>query len=561
MPQLYLIIFLFILLLGGCSGSNRSKLQLADALMEEKADSALRLLEGINKESLSKRDLPYFALLKTQAQVKTNVPLDSDSLVSIAYSKYADDLWGDKGIRANFYMGEVCYNQEKSREAMKHYLHALEEAKRLGNDYWRAKAADRIADLFFEAYNVEESSRYRKDAIESYERAEKPLDKQRAEYKLSYMLHYDGKITQAVAEIDSLMSLGGEQDVLDSLLLEYIDHDHMGAMMALCETYDKTNISTAILENSLASKDKIEGAIFRSTLLRMKERGKEADSLLIRAQAQANKNEDLVKILYSRYKNAREDGKLSYAAELADSVFGYQEAILSKIISESVNGAHSDFYSDLTSRTKQKSKWQLTISIIAFIAVCSVSFFSWRILRLRNRAQRAEIDAQIEALVSLKAYSDKLSAEKIAMSEEANQRENQQNAILQQLFKKNWTTLNMLCEEYYEKGGSQKIHDLVVKKIEKEVKNIGSEEGMSKIEEEVDKYMDGIVDKLRKECPYIKEPDIRFLTLIFAGFSAKAICFILGIQSGNFYVKKSRLFKKIKDSDAAHKESFLSQSS
>lgn len=453
--------------------------------------------------------------------------------------------------------GEVSFTEKNHGEAMRYYLTAFEDAKLKGDYYWKGKAADRIADLFFEAYNVEESSRYRKEAIESYERADKQIEKLRAEYKLAAMHRYDGKLTQTIAEIDSMMTSGKEQDALDSLLLEYVDHDHMGALMALCEAYDKTNISAAILENSLADKDKIEGAIFRSHILRMKDRGREADSLLIRTQDKAKTNEDLVKILYSRYKNAREDGNLSEAAVLADSVFAYQEAITEKIIKEKVNGTHSEFYAERSLRAQRESKRKLITSGVIIIALCMVCFFLWLYFRIRNRAQKAEIEANVEAMVSLNAYADKIAAEKQAISIDKDEKLSKQKVVLEQLFKKNWTTLNMLCEEYYEKGASQKIHELVVKKIEKEVKKIGSEEGLEQIEKEVNGYMDGIVNKLREECPNIKEQDVRFLTLIFVGFSAKAICFILGIQTGNFYVKKSRLIKKIKESNAEHKEAFL----
>ncbi len=142
-------------MLGGCSGEDHSKLALSDSVMEENADSALCILKGINRSTISDKDLPYYALLMTQALIKTNVPVDSDSLISIAFLKYKNDLLGDKGLRSNFYMGEICYNQDKPRDAMKYYLSAYEDSKRLNNSYWRAKASERIADIFFIAYNYQ----------------------------------------------------------------------------------------------------------------------------------------------------------------------------------------------------------------------------------------------------------------------------------------------------------------------------------------------------------------------------------------------------------------------
>ena len=103
------IFTLLAMLMGSCSGEDRSMLSQADAVMEQHPDSALAILRTIDRTRLSKRDLPYYALLMTQAQVKTDTPVDSDSLISIAYAKYADAWRGDKGIRSNFYLGEVNF--------------------------------------------------------------------------------------------------------------------------------------------------------------------------------------------------------------------------------------------------------------------------------------------------------------------------------------------------------------------------------------------------------------------------------------------------------------------
>ena len=119
------IILLFILLLlCSCSNGVGRRLHDADAVMEENPDSALMILTGIDTLSISSRDLPYYALLLTQARVKTRTPSPSDSLIRIALHEY-DGAWrGDKGIRANHYMGEVLDENGDSRGAMKHFLSA-----------------------------------------------------------------------------------------------------------------------------------------------------------------------------------------------------------------------------------------------------------------------------------------------------------------------------------------------------------------------------------------------------------------------------------------------------
>ena len=71
--------------------------------------------------------------------------------------------------------------------------------------------------------------------------------------------------------------------------------------------------------------------------------------------------------------------------------------------------------------------------------------------------------------------------------------------------------------------------------------------------------MGGIVNLLRLELDSLKEKDIVFLTLIYAGFSARAICLFTDIKYKHFYVKKSRLYKKIEASNVTHKDLFISK--
>ena len=69
--------------------------------------------------------------------------------------------------------------------------------------------------------------------------------------------------------------------------------------------------------------------------------------------------------------------------------------------------------------------------------------------------------------------------------------------------------------------------------------------------------MDGIVSSLRNQCPFLKQEDVNFLALLYAGFSVRAVCMFTGIKYHHFYVKKSRLIKRIEASDAPDKALFL----
>lgn len=82
------IIILFILIASiviteGCSDLRQADLLLAERIMEENADSALVILDNMDTGNLDRSEFLYFALLYTQAQVKTGMCIKSDSLIYI----------------------------------------------------------------------------------------------------------------------------------------------------------------------------------------------------------------------------------------------------------------------------------------------------------------------------------------------------------------------------------------------------------------------------------------------------------------------------------------------
>ncbi len=581
----YFSLILIGVLMCACSSPERKLLARADSVMEENPDSALAILEQLDRRSLDKSELPYYALLMTQALVKTDVPVDSDTLISLAYRKYADYRRGDRGIRSSFYMGEVFFNQEKSREAMKHYLKAYEEAKRLDNHYWRAKSAERIADLFFLAFNYDEASRYRKEAIEHYGLADRIANQRYAIADLATDYNNDSKYNEAINIIDSITIVCYMENEKDSFLLDYIERPKIDALVTLKRVTELTDDDIRILDREISEGFTLDANILK---LKIKEIVKDNNidyNLVNTLISSANSIEDKGRVLYALYEYAKSINNINILTETMDSLLIYQNSVAVQIIKESVTGAERDFYEELAQRNKQKSQIYLYIIIAIIFITIIIAFIAYRFITLRNKAHRAQLEANVEAIISLRAYSAQIAAEKNLLNSEMKEKEQEFNNlankvdeqqmmienerqkhlnlmseninIMDSLFRKKWGTLNLLCEEYYEKGASPKIGNLILRKIESEIRTIGSKDGLRQIEEEVNRYKDGIAGKLRRECASLKELDINICVLKFAGFSVKAICFILNMQSNNYYVRKARLITKIKQSDAPCKDLFL----
>lgn len=585
MPFFYTLFFILMLVAGGCSDGNRGALDRADAIMEENPDSALTILTSLDISHLNSRDIPYYALLMTQAQIKTGIPLSTDSLIDMAYKKYNGDWFGDKGIRSNFYKGEVFFDQGRQRDAMKYYLTAYEEAKRLNNDYWHAKSSERIGDLYLLSFNFEETEKFRKESIEYYGKAKRSVNQNYSLVDLAVVYLELNRNDEALALLDSLYNECSKTYPEDRNLLDYIRRPMIDALVETGNLEEIDSTYYNLLNRNALS---IENNILKSRINILKGDTINNEPTLKYINEITSSFDDKCFILYARYQNAKAIGDHALALQLVDSLLFYQNKVAEYIITESVAGAQRDFYSSMANQNHEKSQFLLILLVTTTIFSFIIGLCIWKYQHQKLLARKADLEASIESFVTIKAYSDKLTAETKFMSEKIRENEqnvevlekqisekqkiinelelnvenqisniNQKNIVLETLFRDKWSTLNMLCAEYFEIGDSQKLRNQILKNIEEELRKISSPKGLGQIEDAVNKYMNGIINKLREECFFLNEKDIIFSLLIIAGFSVKAICFLTGIKSGNYYVKKGRIIKRISESEAPNKNLFV----
>lgn len=155
----------------------------------------------------------------------------------------------------------------------------------------------------------------------------------------------------------------------------------------------------------------------------------------------------------------------------------------------------------------------------------------------------------------LKKQTDKVSELKIQLADKPNDIVDRKT--VEDLFRKKWQTLNVLCEEYFEKWDDEKTRRTILNKLRKEVDKQTSPDRLADIEQSVDMYMGGIMSLLRKEFPDFKPEDLNLMTLIFAGLSHRASCLFMGFSNTQYYKKRSRLKNIIKSSQAPHRDLFL----
>lgn len=519
----------------------------ADSIIEADPETALEILSGVQRAALSEKDAAYYALLYTQAQVKCGVRLQSDSLIGIACHYYRKNT-GNLGTRARFYNAKVLYYSGNLRQAIGDVLVAYEYAKDNNDSYWVAKSAELISDIFFRAYNYSQAEIYTHEAIKHYALAGKTTNTRYALCDLATIYLNENNNDRALELLDSLRLVCEGEQPADSVILEYINEPYFVAMVKTGNAEELSATAYSANEENATADEVIDRSITQSYLYQLDGDYDKSGEILSDASILANSDEQKARVLYGMYIHAKATDNYKEAASLADTLLYMQSEIAENILKESIIGAQSDFYSAKAVENENKLNALTLILIAVFVAAIIITLLLWWIYRLNIRNKTEQLEATIATVAELKKEID------------ATADLQEQNAqIIETLFKEKWSTLNMLCYEYFEKGESEQTRNTIINSIGDELKKLRSKKSLKQIEEAVDNYLGGIMSLLRKECAFLSEDEFTFLALVFAGLSVRAVCIITDIKYKLYYLKKSRLTKRISESDAPHKNEFLSR--
>lgn len=507
-----ILIIILTILTTACSSPESKILEQVDSIIIDHPDSALAILKTIDKDRLNKKDLPYYSLLYAQAQLETDQPVLFD-LLPVAYEKYKDDTSSDKGVRAIFYLGEYNYRQSAGGESLKYFLDAYEKAKKLDNDYWHARTAKRVKIHFCWIRNFYEGERYAREVMTYFKKTNRENDYRWAILDHAILYSPFAWYHREYEILDSLRQVVANDQPVDSMFLRRIDFEL----------------------------EKVEGEI-----------------------------------------------KISKPAECRYYTEGKRD------LAKEINETARDFYRDMIDHNEETAERYKSLFYVSIIVFSIVLFLLVGIFYFSNRRLKAKMKDDKESYTSLKAAFERVKQEnassseslknllkekedslermKIALDEksviveklqnkldEKSNLENSSSETVKELIKEKWSTIDMLCDQLFDLGQTDLDRKRILKNIEKELKKIISTQGVDETIESVDILLEGLITSLRMQCPFLKEDDISFLGLIYAGFSVRAVCMFMGMEYQHFYVKKSRLIKRIEASDAPDKELFISK--
>ena len=173
LPVLGLLALVLVVMAAGCGRAPRydQRLVQADSLMQPAPDSALAIVEAVNRDSLADEgDRAYRDLLLTQARYRCYIVATSDSDINRALSFYRrHNGEREKLTRAYIYKGAVMDELGHPDSAMYYYKYA--EASLEPNDYFNLAYVNlRMGALYRDHFSIDGKD------IENYETANRYLE-------------------------------------------------------------------------------------------------------------------------------------------------------------------------------------------------------------------------------------------------------------------------------------------------------------------------------------------------------------------------------------------------
>lgn len=552
----FVIIFLLMsFLLVSCDNrQTKSLLQDVETYIQERPDSALRVLRKVDSLTLNTKSLrARYSLLFAMALDKNYIDTTALSILEPTVAYYERLGSPQDKMLSCYYLGRIYANRKDYPNAVIFYSQALRESS--ADDYYhKGLAYEALANAYSASFNTEEELR---NAIFAHDCFEKMGDKNLAlsRYKIAQAYHNneqfdlaDSLYSSVYSGLDSTSKLAFyamEDQVCNDLqqekpevkrdlrLLEYVA-EHRGNL-TLTSYYEYAYLLLLIGEKVTA------------------------ENIL----SQLSESEESVETMEIRYRIAEYEENDEEALTLLKSLLSYQNDVVKKQLAQSVFKAQSDYYRLNAEVSEQKStianQRSIIFLIVGLMIVGSlyIAFMKRKIALSREKERLTQAVEESERLLETvmnRAKQEKEERDKnIFDLKSLNEREQDKIKELRDMY----VTLyqKRFCEigKYYDAASSHRLESIkekayhdVISSTHTLFEEIASgSEGQKKFEARINADLDDIVSKIRSDFPKLKDEDIRFICYLIVGFDTSTISFLMDISKENVREKKHRLREKL----------------
>lgn len=551
-----LIISVFVLFISCDNRQTKSLLQDVETYIQERPDSALRVLRKVDSLTLNTKALrARYSVLFAMALDKNYIDTTALSILEPTVAYYEKFGSPKDKMLSYYYLGRIYANRKDYPNAVIFYSQALRESSE--DDYYhRGLIFEAATDAYNASFNDEEELRNSILAYECFEKiGDKDLDL--SLYKVAQAYHNNERFDVA----DSLYSLVYSGKDSTSRLALYAMEDLVSN--DLYQEKPDVERDLGLLEYVAEHRGNLslESYYEYAYLLLLAGKESEAENIL----SQLSNREANGKTMEIRYRIAECKGQYEEALALLKSMLSHQNDVVKKKLAQSVFKAQSDYYRLTAEVSEQKSTISNQRSIIILItglmiiALLYVIFMKRKSTLIREKdrlTQAVEESERLLETVRNRANEEKSEREKDILDlKSRNEREQDKIKDLREMYVALYQKRFSEIGKYYDAASSHRLESIkekayhdVISSTQALFEEIASgSEGQKKFEARINADLDDIVSKIRSDFPKLKDDDIRFICYLIVGFDTPTISFLMDISKENVRVKKHRLREKLND--------------
>lgn len=532
----------------------KSLLQDVETYIQERPDSALRVLRKVDSLTLNTKSLrARYSLLFAMALDKNYIDTTALSILEPTVAYYERLGSPQDKMLSCYYLGRIYANRKDYPNAVIFYSQALRESSEY-DYYHRGLIYAASADAYNASFNDEEELRNTILAYECFEKiGDKDLDL--SLYKVAQAYHNNERFDVA----DSLYSLVYSGKDSTSRLALYAMEDLVSN--DLYQEKQDVERDLELLEYVAEHRGNLslESYYEYAYLLLLAGKESEAENIL----SQLSNREANGKTMEIRYRIAECKGQNEEALALLKSMLSHQNDVVKKKLAQSVFKAQSDYYRLTAEVSEQKSTIANQRSVIILIAglmmagLLYIVFMKRKTALIREKdrlAQAVEESEKLLETVRNRAKQEKEERDKdIFDLKSRNERERDKIKELRDMYVSLYQKRFYEIGKYYDAASSHRLESIkekayhdVISSTQALFEEIASgSEGQKKFEARINADLDDIVSKIRSDFPKLKDDDIRFICYLIVGFDTSAISFLMDISKENVRVKKHRLREKL----------------
>ncbi|MBO4922779.1 MAG: hypothetical protein J5382_01485 [Bacteroidales bacterium] len=538
------LLFLSAFLLTACNLASHRRVQAVlddvESYISDRPDSALAVLRALPQDDVRGREQrARTALLHSIALDKCAIDLRTDSIIEPAVLFYSRHGAQNNRMKTAYYLGRIEENARNYNEAIVSYMKAETLSSGSGDEHFKGMISMAIARIYQATYN-------RKLAYDYQEQG-----------KLYFLNAGDTtKYYMAIGTQAITLQAQDKWEQADSLFREALDHtqDQPSAQGLFLSNYALMKVLQPAPEpgeaiSLLAEKMNryhisLSREDYGTYAYAMAQQGEYDDAEAILGQIKGAENQN-----YWHYRIALLRGDYEEAIQYLNASYLENDQKLARIFSESLPESLGHFYKESAEAERLKRTNLLkdaVILLILFSFIATLMFY-------RQHSRRRAMEERLEELTSM---SEDLQR-KMSDLRQPDSSKNEFQRRYVKSFKDQFKLLDSLCAAYWSpvrKSQKDKIYDEVKGLLDIMDKDTGRQQELENI---LNENLDGIMRKMRKDLPDLREQDYRLIAYSLLGFRSKTIAAIMGYTGASVNTMKSKIRQMVSNLESENRDFYL----